>query len=190
MPRRDRCCADLDHDLLRHVPRTDALDRGVDRPGAVDVVVLDQEHVVEAVAVVPSTPGGHGVLVEMAETGRGLAGVVDPGLRPPYGVDVSARRGGDARGALEEVQRGALAGEQRHDRRAGLGDDPAGLDRRPLLHEPVEPARIVELGKGDRREVEPGDHPLPLADEHRHAAVGPIEHRLAGDVGQVLVEGP
>ena len=56
----------------------------------VEVVVLDQDHVGQADAVVRAAPELHGVLLEEAQAGRRLARVEDLGLGAGDGVDDSA----------------------------------------------------------------------------------------------------
>ena len=71
----------------------------------------------EVAAVVPAAPGPHRRLLERAQARRGLAGVPDAGRAAGRGrVDEARGEGGDAREVAEEVERGALAGEDRRQR--------------------------------------------------------------------------
>ena len=81
-------------------------------PGRGDVVVLDQNRVVKAHAVVGDAAGRRRLLFERAQSRRGLARIehAAPGARDRIGV--SARGGGDPAQALQEVERHPLAFEQ------------------------------------------------------------------------------
>ena len=78
-----------------------------------EVVVLGEHLVEEAEAVVGGAACAHGEALELAEPGRGLARVEDRGAGAFDGIDEPARERGDAGQALEEVEGGALGGEQR-----------------------------------------------------------------------------
>ena len=77
-----------------------------------EVVVLDEQAVVQADAVVVAAAGADGVFVEQAEAGDGLARVVDLGSGALDAADEAVGEGGDAGDALEEVEDDALGGEQ------------------------------------------------------------------------------
>ena len=80
--------------------------------GGDDVVVLDQRGVRQRHPVVDPAAAPHGVLLQRAQARRRLAGVADaapvPARRRPSGA-VSGRDAGEV---AEQVQRGALGGEQ------------------------------------------------------------------------------
>ena len=101
-----------------------------DAAGERHVVVLDQHGVVEAVAVVAAAAHAHGVLLERAQAGRRLARAattrVVEALEARHDV---AGRGGDPAQVAEQVERGALAGEQRP-RRARHARDHVARPRR------------------------------------------------------------
>ena len=103
----------LGFDLDRHPGpmRARARDRGGDAAGEADVVVLDQDRVEQADAVIDRAAGAHGVFLERAQRRRRLARVED-GDAPAGGVDEAPRARGDARQPLQEIERGALADEQ------------------------------------------------------------------------------
>jgi hypothetical protein len=84
-----------------------------DASGGGDVVVLDQDCVEEAHAVIGDASGGGGALFEGAQSGGGLARVEHAALCAGHGVGVLARQRGDAAKALEEIERDALALKQR-----------------------------------------------------------------------------
>src|SRR5207244_7189625 len=96
---------------------------------------------------------------------RGLAGVVDPGVRARDGVHVLPRRGGDAGGALEEVERGALAAEEGDDGCLGFGDEVAGLDGITVSFSCLERARRVTCFECRLRERQPGQSAGGLTEE-------------------------
>ena len=72
--------------------------------GRGDVVVLDENGVEEAEAVVDAAAQGDGVFVQRAKTRDGLAGVEDGGAGSGDRVDECAGERGDAAEALEEVE--------------------------------------------------------------------------------------
>ena len=96
-----------------------------------EVVVLQQHPVGQVAAMVDTATGPDRGLLERAQAGRRLAGVPDAGVRrrSPGRVDEPARERGDAREVAEEVQRGALRGEDRASGPA-LGRAPASRRRR------------------------------------------------------------
>ena len=114
-----------------------AANRLADPAGDGDVVVLDQDRVVEAEAVVRAAAGAHGVFLQGAKARRGLARAGDPRLRAGDGVDIAARQRGDAGEMAEEVERHALGGKDRARVAGDARDDRAGGDarhrRRPAL---------------------------------------------------------
>ena len=61
------------------------------------VVVLDQDGVEQAGAVVVAAAAAHRILFQPSPAGRRLARVVDPGRRAGNGVDIATRERGDAR---------------------------------------------------------------------------------------------
>ena len=91
-----------------------------------DVVVLDQDRVGEIRAMVRAAAAGDGELVEPPQARRGLARVEDLDARALDRRDVPAGGGGDARHPLQQVERGALGGQDR----AGRALDPGDRARR------------------------------------------------------------
>src|SRR5688500_15860058 len=87
------------------------MDGSGDASARADVVVLDEDGVIEAGAVVVAAADAHGVLLEDAMAGCGLAGVEDDCVCTLDGLSGTAAHSGYTREALEEVESGALAGE-------------------------------------------------------------------------------
>ena len=115
---------DLDQHLLPG--RLHPLDGFADAAREPDVVVLDQDPVVEARAMVAAAAGAHRVLLERAQRRRRLARVED-GDPAVGGVDVAARQRRDAGQALQEVERRPLGGQHQRRRAPDLGGDVARL---------------------------------------------------------------
>ena len=95
-----------------------ALARSLDRlrstPPAATMWLSLMRTALEVVAVVVRAAAAHRVALERAQAGRGLARVGDARAAPwRQRVDVRARERGDAAHALHEVQRRALAREER-----------------------------------------------------------------------------
>ncbi len=118
---RQRIDLDLDLDQVAGM-RLCARDRGPDIAGQRDVVVLDQDGVIEAKAVIAAAPGAHRVFFQRAQSGRGFAGADDARLGALCGRHQRGRRGGDAAEVAEKVQRGPLAGQQSARRPLDGGD--------------------------------------------------------------------
>ena len=85
------------------------------------VVVLDQDGVVQAGAVVGAAAAGHGVLVQRAQAGGRLARVQQLHAGSGHQVGVAPCRRGDAGHPLQQVERGALPCQQRPHRRVQPG---------------------------------------------------------------------
>ena len=80
-----------------------------DAAGRRDVIVLDQDGVVEAHAVVRGSAGRGGGLFERPHAGGGFARIEDAAAGAGHGFGVAACQGGHAAQALQEVQGNALA---------------------------------------------------------------------------------
>ena len=155
-------------------------------PGAVHVVVLDEHHVVEALAVVLPAAHRDRVLGERPPPGEGLARVQDdrvPGI--PRQRDQRPRGGGDPREEGDEVERRSLSAERRD----------AVFPRTPATRSPLRSAapscreKLTEIPGVDGVEhggedVLTGQHSCVLAPE-RGRALPVRDHGLRGDVARV-----
>ena len=74
-----------------------ALQHGADAAGDRDVVVLDQDGVVEAEAVIEAAAAAHRVFLQRAQPRRGLARAADAGVRAGDAAHEFVRRGRHAR---------------------------------------------------------------------------------------------
>src|SRR5436309_967488 len=92
-----------------------------------EVVVLDEHAVGKAAAMVDAAARAHRGLLEGAQAGGGLARVADARLAV-RGPHVAPGEAGDARQVAQEVERRALAGEDRGQRPLDAADDLAGDD--------------------------------------------------------------
>ena len=81
-----------------------------ERAGGGDVVVFDEDVLAEGGAVVHAAAAAHGVFLECAPAGCGLARIDDAGGGAGEGIRVAARLRGDAGEALNEIEGGALGG--------------------------------------------------------------------------------
>ena len=162
-----------------------------DPAGDGDVVVLDQDRRGQIGAVVRAPAAGDRELVQAAQAGRGLAGIEDLDAGSGDSGHVSAGGRGDPGHALQEVDGGALGGEQRPRRPLDPGDGlrrlrdvPAvgeehlhlGVRVEPQHHlagdlEAADDARLADDDVGDRHEL------------RRHRGVG---RRVAA--ARILVE--
>ena len=184
--------AALDFDLELGVGGGGELDGAADPAGDRDVVLLDQDRVVEAHAMVAPAAGGHRALLERAQTGGRLAGVEDHGTATADRVDVTRREGRHPGKVGEQVERSALAGEQAPGRAADqrdLGGDrvaPLALD-----HQPVE--RVgARLSKDLLGDVEAEHHTGLLLNQVGAGTGRGRDRRLRGHVtgAEVLGERP
>src|SRR6185436_1889075 len=144
-----------------------------------EMVVLDEHRVVEAEAVVAAAAGADGVLLERAKAGGGLAGADDAGVGAGDGVDDAAGGGGDAGEVTEEVQRDALASEDRAGRALPICEGGAGVDDVAVGRTRVEADARVEQCEHPCRHLEAGD----AARAARHDATGEVLRRRHDRVG-------
>ena len=168
-----------------------ALEHGADAAGDRDVIVLDQHRVVEAEAVIEAAAAAHGVFLQRAQPGRGLARADDARLGVGDARDERRGRGGDARQVAEEIERGAFGAENgariARDRHQ-LG---AGRDRRAVarVRRDLDLRRQPAERRLDQRQA--GDH-AGLARDHDGAAARILRHRRGrGDIAgaaQILFE--
>ena len=88
------------------------LDGGHDAAGKIHMVVLEQDHVKQADAVVAAAANLHGVLLEQAHAGRGLAGVEHAGLEAFQALGIAGCGRCHATHALHDVEHQALGLQQ------------------------------------------------------------------------------
>ena len=96
---------------------------GVRRKSGSEVIVLHHEHIMEADSVVTRPTGSDGFFFQEAQAWRGFAGVEYDGICSANGFDKSMSHSGDAAEALDEIQGGALGGEDRGCRPLDCDDD-------------------------------------------------------------------
>ena len=103
---------DLDLDLNQMASmRPRALQHGDDAAGDRDVIVLDQDRIIEPETVVEPAAAAHGIFLQRAQAGRGLAGTADPHFGAGGVADIIGGEGGDTGKPADKIQRGALAGQ-------------------------------------------------------------------------------
>ena len=103
-----------DFDLDRQPGRARILDCLAHSTRRRDVIVLDQDRVEQAHAMVCHSARGRGGLLQTAQPRRGLAGIEHPAVRClPRSGGEPVRQRGDAGEALQKIQRHTLAFEQR-----------------------------------------------------------------------------
>ncbi len=91
------------------------------RPGSGHVVVLDQHGVAETHPVIDPAAASHRVLLQCAQPGKGLAGVSDRRAGTGHRIDPRCGDSGYPGEVTQQVERGALGGEQA-DHRGADGD--------------------------------------------------------------------
>ena len=102
-------------DFELRIARTGTLDGGGDGVRLLvaqgsEMVVLDENEIVEADAMIASAPAGDGVFLEAPPAGRGLARVENLGARATNRLDELRGERGDAGEALNKIEGGALGG--------------------------------------------------------------------------------
>ena len=132
--------------------------------GQGQVVVLDEDGVEQAGAMVVAAAAADGVLFQPPPAGRGFARVVDARAGAFDAADVLARERGDAGEAAEKIQQRPLAGEHVAGRTGELGDDRAGRD-------------FVAIARA-RAQLDRGLH---FVDHNRHRPQAGDDARFAGD---------
>ncbi|MNE48342.1 hypothetical protein D3C80_1427980 [compost metagenome] len=130
-----------------------------------DVVFLDQEGIVKADAVVVAAAAGHGVFLRQAQAGKGLAGVQQAHLGAFHQVGQETRTGGDPRQHLQEVQRAALAAQQRAGRAFQVEQRLVGRGAITVGHLPVHSHTRVELAKHGVDPGSAGNHAVFAGDD-------------------------
>ena len=107
----------------------------VDAAAEVDVVVLEENHVEESDAVVHAAAYAHGLLLQHAHAGSGLAGVEDTGACAGIdeGLLIAVGHGGYAGHALQYVEHQALGLQQALLAALDRHDDVAGTHVCPVL---------------------------------------------------------
>ena len=92
------------------------------------MVILEHDPIVERKTVIRPAAHTHGVFLQGAQAGRGLARIEDAGLRTAHRLNIASGERGNPTHALEQIQGHALAAEQttsragcRRNRRPGLG---------------------------------------------------------------------
>ena len=160
-PRRERL-VDLGKgpalDLDEHAGRVlaSATDGGPDTAGERRVVLLDEDGVEQADAVVRAPAGGDRRLLERPQARRRLARVEDPRTGPFDLANAPRGEGRDARELLQEVERRPLGGEDRPGRPVDLKHRPA-LAPHPLVDETGRANIGIEPAKRFLGDLEPVD---------------------------------
>ncbi len=93
--------------------RAGALQHRRDAAGDRDVVVLDQDRIVEAEAMIEAAAAAHRIFFQRAQAGGGLAGAADAQFGAGGVAHVIRCQRGDAGQPADKIQRGALAGQHR-----------------------------------------------------------------------------
>ena len=128
-------------------------DGGGDAAGRQDVVFLDQNGVIEAESVVAAAAAKYGEFLRAAQAGQRLAGIDDLRARAGDGVGELAGLGRHAGEQLQEVEGGALAGQERPGRAFDFAEQLVGGDALAVGGVPVYADRRIERLKTG---VEPG----------------------------------
>ena len=103
---------------------------------------------------------------------------------PLGGAHVAARQRRDARTVAEEVERGALTGEDDPQRARYLAELHARLDRLAVAHVPLQRGVGVELGEDLGRERGAGEHAFVARDEGRDRGLVVADARERRDVAE------
>ncbi|OQB01621.1 MAG: hypothetical protein BWY25_01033 [Chloroflexi bacterium ADurb.Bin222] len=183
--------AHFDFDGQFGMRRAGAGHGGSEAAGAVNVIVFHHEHVEEGHAVILPAAHAHGVFIEHAIAGQRLAGVEDHGARCGDGVHEIARRRGNTRHPLQEVECRALPRQQRRARAADLGEELARGDFLSVADIRGESECGVHGAEDGFRYGQAGDDPRRFGDDAPDQRHGGVEGGLAGRIAgpDVLGEG-
>jgi hypothetical protein len=131
---------------------------GVQLPGPFDgspdaarggnMVFLDQERVEQADPMVVAATAAHRVLLGQAQARNGLTGIEQPGCGAADEIGVAGGPGRGARQQLDEIQHGALGGQQRSCRPPQGEQNLIGLHPITVCHREVHRDGGVELRGG------------------------------------------
>jgi len=144
-------------------------------PGRLDVVVLDQDPVVEPVAVVPPPADPHAVLVKNPQARHGLAGVENHGLRAGDGPDELRRQRGDPAHPLQEVEGDPFGREDAGQVAPDRGQDgPTGHVRAVLERRRKGKAGVTQ-SEGFSKDLQTGHDQIFLGKGRRRPLFGPRE---------------
>jgi hypothetical protein len=153
------------------------------------VVVLQQDPVEQAHAVILRAPHGGGVLVEAAPARQRLARVDDAGAAAPNALGEAPRQRRHAARAGEEVECGSLAGEKGAQRARHERQRLARSGRRALRGAGLEADVGLDLPEDGQRDRQAADHQiLARLDDGATSAVG-LHGQRAGEVARADVFG-
>ena len=144
-----------------------AVDGIDDAAGEVDVVVLEQDHVEQSDAVVAASANLHGLLLEHAHAGGGLAGVEHAGLGALQPLDILVGHGGNAAHALHDVEHESLGLQQGAHATGDNHGDVALLDARAVLHEHLDLHVGVEAAEHFLGDLDAGQDAVFLDEQTR-----------------------
>src|SRR3954470_17092684 len=169
-------------------------DGGGDAPCEADVVVLDQIRVEQARAMIRRPTGADGVLLQQPQHGRRLARVED-GDASTSGIDELPCARGNARQALEEIERRAFTHQQRPRRADDPGNRLTRAARVPVAlcgreHRLRRLLHLGHLAKRFERDVQTGKHAIGLHEQNAAAHQRRGNRGLGRDVSgaHILVE--
>ncbi len=176
----------LDDGVRRAAPlrakRQSALDGGAYSSRRGDVVVLNQNRVEQADAMIPDAARRGRPLFQQPQAGRGFPGVQDAGGRAAHRIDKARRHGRHAAQPLEEIQGDALAGEQRPGRAAHLRHDLVRGRPFAVLLVDLESVHPAAHFVNQRQQLHSRQHQVLPRQE---PAAGLLLRRDAGQRGQV-----
>ncbi len=157
-----------------------------------DVVVLDQDGVVEAEAMVHAAAAAHRVFFKRAQTRRGFARAADFRLGVGDGLRIVRGQRGHAAQASEKVQRHPLRRQNAPRGALDAGDDGAGGEMIAVAGQGLEGQGGIDQFERLFRQIEPGQHArlFPRGDHGAGAGFG-RNGRLRGDVAgaaKILIE--
>lgn len=90
------------------------------------VVILDQDGIVQAHAMIFPPAAAHGIFVKLTPAGNGLAGVVDSRSRAGHRIHIGPRGGGNAAEPLQKIEQRSFDGENQPRRSVDLSNHRAG----------------------------------------------------------------
>ncbi len=148
---------DFDFDLhCMPDPGLGAFHRGRYATADSDVIVLDQDGVVEAVAMVMAAAALDRVLLQGAQVRQGLARAGDLGRQTVDGRDIFRRQGGNAGQVAQQVERDAFGGQDGARLAFDPSQDVARFDLTAVGQDGFEAHLMVHHFHGQTGAVDPG----------------------------------
>ena len=168
-----------------------AFDRFLHAAAHGHMIVLDQNGVIQAIAMISAAARTHRLQLDRSQARRRLAGMGDHRAGLGDSGDILAGQAGDAAHPAQEIQRRALRGEDAKRRAVHNGDHIAGLQRIAIMFAPGDGNLGVHQIKTGVGGLLAGQHPGRAALDHEIGVLVRGDGRQRCDVAapaQIFIE--